>query len=93
MVGTLWHRKAKNGRSTERSQRLLSPTYVVTTIQYTLSVHGLGFLKRNNKLVWDETIRIVQGLVDDVWKDQDVITLEHCVPELTLPVKFPSNLT
>ncbi|PPQ67222.1 hypothetical protein CVT26_007295 [Gymnopilus dilepis] len=48
-----------------------------------------AFSDRNNKLVWDETVKIVQGLFADVWHDKDVITVDHAV-DITLPVAFLS---
>lgn len=43
------------------------------------------FCQRNNKLVWDETVKIVNELFDEVWAGKDVISLDH-VGEITLPV-------
>ena len=43
--------------------------------------------QRNNKLVWDETIRIVTDLFDNVWGDKSEIVVDHCV-DITLPVRF-----
>ncbi|PPQ80143.1 hypothetical protein CVT25_001442 [Psilocybe cyanescens] len=42
-------------------------------------------IKRNNKLVWDETLKIVNGLFEDVWKNQDVVHVDHCL-DITLPI-------
>ncbi|KAF8811212.1 cytochrome P450 [Phlegmacium glaucopus] len=44
-----------------------------------------AFSDRNNKLVWDETVKIMQGLFNDFWKDQDIISVDHCL-DITLPV-------
>ncbi|TFK60268.1 cytochrome P450 [Pluteus cervinus] len=44
-----------------------------------------AFSDRNNKLVWDETLKIVQEMFDVRWKGKDVITLDHAV-EITLPI-------
>ncbi|KAF4621313.1 hypothetical protein D9613_000776 [Agrocybe pediades] len=44
-----------------------------------------AFSDRNNKLVWEETVRIMDSLFADLWKDKDVISLDHCV-EITLPI-------
>ena len=43
--------------------------------------------QRNNKLVWDVSVDVVQGLFEDVWANQDVITVDHCV-DITLPVRY-----
>ncbi|KAJ3514321.1 hypothetical protein NLJ89_g2442 [Agrocybe chaxingu] len=44
-----------------------------------------AFSDRNNKLVWDETVRIMIGLFDEVWKNAQTISVDHCV-EITLPI-------
>ncbi|KAG6845908.1 hypothetical protein H0H87_000714 [Tephrocybe sp. NHM501043] len=36
-------------------------------------------------MVWDETVKIMDSLFDDVWGDRDVIVTDHCV-EVTLPI-------
>jgi hypothetical protein len=43
--------------------------------------------QRNNKLVWDETIRIMNDLFDNVWGDKSEIVVDHC-GDITLPVCF-----
>ena len=45
-------------------------------------------LQRNNKLVWDETTRIVMDLFDNVWGDRSEIVVDHFL-DITLPVRFP----
>ena len=41
--------------------------------------------QRNNKLVWDETTRIMMDLFDNVWGDRSEIVVDHCL-HVTLPV-------
>ncbi|KAI0326144.1 cytochrome P450 [Cubamyces sp. BRFM 1775] len=36
-----------------------------------------AFSERNNRLVWDETIRIVEDLFHNVWEDKDVVEINH----------------
>ena len=43
-------------------------------------------VQRNNKLVWDETVHIMQDLFDNVWGGQDEIAVSQVVDEVTLPV-------
>ena len=43
------------------------------------------FHQSNNKLVWDETIKIMNGLFNDVWAGKDVVSLDH-IAETTLAV-------
>jgi hypothetical protein len=41
--------------------------------------------QRNNKLVWDETTRIMMDLFDNVWGNRSEIVVDHCL-HITLPV-------
>jgi hypothetical protein len=41
--------------------------------------------QRNNRLVWDETLKIMNGLFNEVWAGKDVISLDHTL-EITLAV-------
>ena|SRR5260221_11212211 len=43
--------------------------------------------QKNNKLVWDETTRIMVDLFDNVWGDRSEIVVDHCL-DVTLPVHF-----
>ncbi|KAG5731294.1 putative cytochrome P450, partial [Termitomyces sp. T112] len=44
-----------------------------------------AFSDRNNKMVWEETIKIMDSLFQDIWGDQQTIITNHCV-EITLPI-------
>ncbi|KAL1946308.1 hypothetical protein VTO73DRAFT_15435 [Trametes versicolor] len=44
-----------------------------------------AFSERNNKLVWDESFRIVDDMFKNVWQNKDVIELDH-VMDLTVPI-------
>jgi len=44
-----------------------------------------AFSERNTRLVWDETIRIMFDLFDNVWGDKPEIVVDHCV-DITLPI-------
>ncbi|TFY55986.1 hypothetical protein EVG20_g9110 [Dentipellis fragilis] len=48
-------------------------------------VSAPAFSERNNKLVWDETMQIMVDMLDNVWKNQLEVTVDHCV-EITLPI-------
>ncbi|KAJ3484828.1 hypothetical protein NLI96_g5371 [Meripilus lineatus] len=43
-----------------------------------------AFTEPNNKLVWDETIRVINDLFDNVWGNQDEITVDHIL-EVFMP--------
>ncbi|KIJ37614.1 hypothetical protein M422DRAFT_211371 [Sphaerobolus stellatus SS14] len=45
-----------------------------------------AFSERNNKLVWDQTVRIVSDMMES-WGDQSPeIHIDHCVHDITLPI-------
>ncbi|KZV97741.1 cytochrome P450 [Exidia glandulosa HHB12029] len=44
------------------------------------------FSERNNRLVWDETIKIVLGLFEtEEWRGKSTVELDHCV-KITIPI-------
>ena len=45
----------------------------------------LTLWQRNNKLVFDESVRITLDMIENVWKNEDVVTVEHTV-DITLMV-------
>lgn len=47
--------------------------------------HLIPIPKRNNKLVWDETILVVKDLFENVWGSQHEVVVDHAV-DITLPV-------
>ncbi|KAI0642624.1 cytochrome P450 [Trametes meyenii] len=44
-----------------------------------------AFSERNNKLVWDETVRILYDLFDNVWGDTDTVDVAD-IKDLTVPI-------
>lgn len=44
-----------------------------------------AFSDRNNRLVWDETVSIMNDLFDNAWENKKEITIDHCL-DLTLPI-------
>jgi hypothetical protein len=46
-------------------------------------------IQRNNRLVWDETVSIMDGLFTTVWENKKEIVTDH-VGDITLPVCFQS---
>ncbi|KAA1472086.1 cytochrome P450 [Dentipellis sp. KUC8613] len=55
-------------------------------------VSAPAFSEKNNKLVWDETAKIMVDMFDNVWKNQLEVTVDHCV-EITLPVSFGRRIS
>ncbi|KAI0078339.1 614 534 cytochrome P450 [Panus rudis PR-1116 ss-1] len=44
-----------------------------------------AFTEPNNKLVWDETVRVVQDLFDNIWGDQKEVVSENAL-DITMPL-------
>ncbi|KAI0064392.1 cytochrome P450 [Artomyces pyxidatus] len=44
-----------------------------------------AFSEKNNKLVWDETVRIMNDMFDNIWKGAPEVTVDHAI-EITLPI-------
>ncbi|KAF8823725.1 hypothetical protein HHX47_DHR9000191 [Lentinula edodes] len=44
-----------------------------------------AFSDRNNKLIWDETVRIILDLFENVWGSQESIVIDHALT-ITLPI-------
>ncbi|KAI0705838.1 cytochrome P450, partial [Cytidiella melzeri] len=44
-----------------------------------------AFSERNNRMVWEETVSIMQDLFDNIWGAKPEITVDHAV-EITLPI-------
>ena len=83
----MWLRKENSGRSTERLQRRHFQRYRVRS-EFHLLLNAEYDCQKNNKLVWDETIKIVMDLFDNVWGNKSEIVVDHCL-DVTLPVSLP----
>ncbi|EIM88971.1 cytochrome P450 [Stereum hirsutum FP-91666 SS1] len=44
-----------------------------------------AFSEKNNKLVWDETVKIMVDMFHTLWNDAPEVTVDHCI-EITLPI-------
>ena len=78
--------KVKNGKNIEKylHQHSLMCVSISDFVTGSL-IEYFYFCKRNNKLVWDETVKIMNGLFNEVWAGKDVISLDHAL-EITLSV-------
>ncbi|PBK86527.1 cytochrome P450 [Armillaria gallica] len=48
-------------------------------------ISGPAFSDRNNRLVWEQSLKITGDLINTVWKNKDVVEVEHAV-DVTLPI-------
>ncbi|KAL1946291.1 hypothetical protein VTO73DRAFT_15418 [Trametes versicolor] len=60
---------ASEGEEWKRQRRLVAP----------------AFSEKNNKLVWDETVRIMHDLFDNVWGKEDTVVIDN-ITDLTVPI-------
>ncbi|KAF8142663.1 cytochrome P450 [Mycena galopus ATCC 62051] len=44
-----------------------------------------AFSEKNNKLVWDESVKIMADMFNTQWNNADEVTIDHCV-EITLAI-------
>ncbi|TFK73973.1 cytochrome P450 [Pluteus cervinus] len=44
-----------------------------------------AFSERNNRMVWETSVKVVEDMFNLVWRDQDTISVDHCV-DVTLPI-------
>ena len=87
MVAILLRLKVRNGKNIEKSVHLPSLTCVsiLNLFVNPLMKPFLNSYQRNNKLVWDASVQIMNGLFTEVWAGKDTISVDHAV-EITLPV-------
>ncbi|TBU39902.1 cytochrome P450 [Dichomitus squalens] len=60
---------ASEGEEWKRQRKLVAP----------------AFSEKNNKLVWDETVRIMEDLFDNVWGSKDTVEIDN-ITDLTVPI-------
>ncbi|KAK2463189.1 hypothetical protein APHAL10511_004844 [Amanita phalloides] len=51
-----------------------------------LVLADVAAIKLNNKLVWKESIRVMNDLLHSTWGNKDEINVNNCLAELTLPI-------
>jgi hypothetical protein len=76
---------ASEGEEWKKVRKIAAPAFSEVSTRQISSPCSECDHQRNNKLVWDETIRIMEDLFDNVWGDQSEIVVDHCV-DITLPV-------
>ena len=78
---------ASEGEEWKKFRKIVAPTFSEVRSEH---VRRLSTLKRtfqrNNKLVWDETIGIMNDLFDNVWGDKSEVVVDHCM-DITIPVR------
>ena len=69
---------ASEGEDWKKTRKVAAPAFseVCMLLPFPPFSNNLG-AKRNNRLVWDESVRVIDSLHNEVWKDQDVISIDH----------------
>jgi len=75
------------GEEWKKYRKIVAPAFSEVCLAFSSSPKSEYDFQRNNKLVWDETTRIMTDLFDIVWRDKSEIVVDHCV-DITLPVRF-----
>ena len=78
---------ASEGEEWKKYRKIAAPAFSeVCPERYSSSFYEYP-CQKNNKLVWDETIKIMMDMFDNVWGDRSEIVVDHCV-DITLPVRL-----
>ena len=82
---------ASEGEEWKKYRKIVAPAFSEVSPEKRSSSNPEYSYQRNNELIWDETIRIMMDMFDNVWSDKSEVVIDHCV-EITLPVGFLSIL-
>ena len=77
---------ASEGAEWKKYRKIAAPAFSEVISWLCLSPDAEYYRQKNNKLVWDETIRIMMDLFDNVWGDGSEVVVDHCL-DVTLPVR------
>lgn len=82
------------GEEWKRYRKVVAPAFSDVSLRYHSSRWSLIYtektnLQRNYRMVWDETVRIVNGFFDTAWGDREVVVVDDCLADITLPVRSP----
>jgi hypothetical protein len=78
---------ASEGEEWKKYRKIAAPAFSEVCPECSSFPNPEYHYQRNNKLVWDETIRIMVDMFDNVWGDKSEVALDHCV-DITLPVRL-----
>ena len=78
---------ASEGDEWKKYRKITAPAFSEVSLEECSPPASKYNRQRNNKLVWDETLRIMGDLFDNVWGDRSEIVVDHCL-DVTLPVRY-----
>jgi hypothetical protein len=77
---------ASEGKEWKKYRKIAAPAFSEVCPDRRQSPNPDSHCQKNIKLVWDETIRIMMDMFDNVWGDRSEVVVNHCV-DITLPVR------
>lgn len=81
---------ASEGEEWKRFRKISAPAFSEVCFSPYQSSYGTQWwyaIQRNNRLVWEETVRIMVDLFDNLWENKPEIVVDHAV-DITLPVRI-----
>jgi hypothetical protein len=78
---------ASEGEEWKKYRKITAPAFSEVCPEHHLLPNRDHQCQKNNKLVWDETIRIMMDLFENVWGERSEVVVDHCA-DITLPVRF-----
>jgi hypothetical protein len=78
---------ASEGEEWKKYRKIVAPAFSEVCPERRSSLNPEYHYQRNNELIWDETLRIMMDMFENVWSDKSEVVIDHCV-EITLPVRF-----
>jgi hypothetical protein len=77
---------ASEGDEWKKYRKIVAPAFSEVSPDRRSSSNPKSHFQKNNNLVWDETIRIMMDMFDNVWGDRSEVVVDHCV-DIALPVR------
>jgi cytochrome P450 len=79
---------ASEGDEWKKYRKITAPAFSEVRAELSSShIKAERDYQRNNKLVRDETIRIMMDMFENVWGDKSEVVVDHCL-DITLPARF-----
>lgn len=75
------------GEEWKKQRKLAAPTFSEVAFSTLRFLRHLTDDQKNNALVWNETVRIIQELFASWGSDKSEVALDHCL-DITLPVSM-----
>ena len=69
---------ASEGDDWKKTKKVAAPAFSeVSLLPFPSEILFSTRSKRNNKLVWAVSVRVMDSLHNEIWKDRDIISIDH----------------